>query len=195
MSFEVEQKFQVESLQILEQRLADLGVRFETPVEQSDVYFAHPARDFAQTDEALRIRQVGEDNFVTYKGPKQDLTTKTRREIELPIEPGLDGRTRFRELLEILGFKPVREVRKTRRKGVLLWQGWEVESALDWVIGLGNYLELEIVTDAAQVEEAKRVVAEVSKQLDLGPSERRSYLELLLQGESRPDNSFPPADS
>ena len=44
-----------------------------------------PCRDFAQTDEALRIRTVGDTSFVTYKGPKLDATTKTRRELELPL--------------------------------------------------------------------------------------------------------------
>ena len=52
------------------------------PAEQVDTYFSHPARDFAATDEALRIRSIDQENFVTYKGPKLDATTKTRREID-----------------------------------------------------------------------------------------------------------------
>ena len=86
--FEVEQKFRVDGFAEIETHLARLGAEIENPIEQVDTYFAHPQRDFAATDEALRIRQVGDENFVTYKGPKIDSQTKTRREIELPFASG-----------------------------------------------------------------------------------------------------------
>ena len=72
--------------------MIELGATIEPPVVQVDQYFAHPARDFAQTDEALRLRRVGKQNFITYKGSKIDATTKTRREIELPLAPGEEAR-------------------------------------------------------------------------------------------------------
>ena len=83
-------------------------------IGQSDRYFAHPSRDFARTDEALRIRTVGASSFVTYKGPKIDVTTKTRRELELPLDPGDADGSQFAELLTALGFTPVAVVRKQR---------------------------------------------------------------------------------
>ena len=86
------------------------------PIVQSDQYFAHPARDFAQTDEALRIRTVGDTSFVTYKGPKLDATSKTRRELELPLAASDPDGSQFAELLAALGFTPVAIVRKQRRK-------------------------------------------------------------------------------
>ena len=85
MKLEVEQKFAVPDLGQLQTRLLELGAKAGEPQLQVDQYFAHPARDFAQTDEALRIRRIGQSNFVTYKGPKIDATTKTRRELELPL--------------------------------------------------------------------------------------------------------------
>ena len=81
MHIEVEQKFRAAHSPELLARLQRLGATIEEPIEQIDQYFAHPVRDFAQTDEALRIRRVGDLNFVTYKGPKLDSTTKTRREL------------------------------------------------------------------------------------------------------------------
>jgi len=78
MQFEVEQKFPVADLADVENRLAALGATFVDEVVQVDRYFAHPSRDFAKTDEAIRIRQVGDANFITYNGPKIDTTTKTR---------------------------------------------------------------------------------------------------------------------
>ena len=49
--------------------------------EHADHYFNGHDRDFHQTDEAFRIRRMGEKNFLTYKGPKRDTDTKTRIEI------------------------------------------------------------------------------------------------------------------
>src|SRR3954470_19109093 len=99
MKYEVEQKYRYSADLNLEQRLDELGARWESVNQQSDVYYAHPVRNFAETDEALRIRRVGEKNFVTYKGPKIDKTTKTRMELELPLAPGDDGAEQFGKLL------------------------------------------------------------------------------------------------
>src|SRR3954462_7695005 len=99
MHFEVEQKFALDDSAAVEAKLAVLGAIEMEAVEQVDRYFNHPARDFGQTDEALRLRPVGELNFVPYKAPKLAATTKTRRELELPLNPGERGANEFAELL------------------------------------------------------------------------------------------------
>ena len=119
MKYEVEQKHRVSDEAALIARLKQRGGETESAIEQSDQYYAHPCRNFAKSDEALRIRVVGEKSFVTYKGPKLDATTKTRREIELPISPGKPAAAQFAELLVALGFRPVAAVRKLRRKATL----------------------------------------------------------------------------
>jgi adenylate cyclase class 2 len=149
-------------------------------VDQKDQYFAHPCRDFAQTDEALRIRTEGGRSFVTYKGPKVDTTTKTRHELELPLDPmDVDGR-QFSEMLRALGFTPVAVVEKTRRRFHIHFAGRYVEGSYDIVGDLGAFLELELIADESNLDEAKRVVVELANQLDLGPCTSRSYLEMLL---------------
>ncbi len=188
MRFEVEQKFPVADLSHIEQRLLELGTTIESPVVQVDLYYAHPARDFAQTDEALRIRRVGKQNFITYKGSKIDAATKTRREIELPLASGEQAVADWGELLEALGFKPVAEVHKTRWSGQLDWQGDQVQVALDKVEPLGSFVELEIDAEEADVSQAKECLASLATELGLGPGERRSYLELLL-GKTRPPSA------
>ena len=110
MQWEVEQKFQLAD-ESQERTLQELGVRFAAPVSQADCYFNHPARDFAQTDEAFRLRQVGDENFVTYKGPKVDLETKTRRELELPLASGPESAAEFEAMFVALGFRPVATVK------------------------------------------------------------------------------------
>jgi adenylate cyclase, class 2 len=179
MPYEVEMKFPVADMAAIESRLASMGVSIEAPFPEVDVYFSHPARDFASTDEALRIRRKGQSSFITYKGPKIDATTKTRREIDLPLPPGETSAQAWTGLLESLGFAAAAEVRKSRRKARVPWQGRQVEGSLDQVEGLGNYVELELVVELEGVEAAKACVGSLATALGLDGSERRSYLELL----------------
>jgi adenylate cyclase class 2 len=150
-------------------------------VVQVDQYLNHPCRDFAQTDEAFRIRTVGDASFVTYKGPKLDAATKTRRELELPID-GLGSE--FLELLSALGFRPAATVEKTRRPFELERSGLRVHGAWDEVLGVGTFVELELMADDSQLDETKRIIASLARELELGPSVRQSYLELLLASRS-----------
>jgi len=205
MRYEVEQKFPVSSLADVEGHLTALGAAISTPKVEVDVYYNHPARDFAVTDEAVRIRTVGPSSCITYKGPKIDATTKnlsqnhhshverpsdseppagsrtgfkTRREIELPL--AADTAAGWAELLVALGFRSVAEVRKRRRKAYVPWQAQRVEVSLDEVEGLGCFVELELVVEEPLLETAKACLAALAQRMGLKQSERRSYLELLL---------------
>ena len=74
---EVEMKFAGVNFTDLERRLSEWGARPDPPIDEADHYFNAPDRDFARTDEALRVRRIGTSNHVTYKGPKRDAQTKT----------------------------------------------------------------------------------------------------------------------
>jgi adenylate cyclase class 2 len=181
MLIEVEQKFPVSDPSALERQLAALGAVHRETVLQVDDYFAHPQRDFARRDEALRLRRVGPLNYITYKGPKLDSTTKTRREIEIQLAAGEQAAADANSLLTALGFARVAEVRKRRTHSTLRWQNREVSVALDQIAELGHFVELEIVTDQADMASAQACIASLACQLGLTNSERRSYLELLLE--------------
>ena len=186
--YEVEVKFPVADRAGLERRLAAVAARFRDPIDQVDRYFSHPARDFARTDEALRLRRVGPDVALTWKGPRIDTTTKTRREIELPlgsIPCELSGGPpatidRWTELLEALGFRSVLEIAKRRTPARVPWQGAEVDLALDSVAGLGEFVELELLASDGEVPMAQACILALAEELGCGTPERRSYLELLL---------------
>jgi adenylate cyclase class 2 len=182
MSLEVEQKFRVSDHADIITRLAQLGATSHEQFEQRDTYYAHPARNFAATDEALRIRRVGEQSFITYKGPKLDATTKTRREIELPIA----FPEQFGELLAALGFSPVADVVKLRRVMRIEQSRFTVEVALDKINGLGNFVELEVTAETAGLDAARAQIAQLAGELGLTDNERRSYLELLLAAATEP---------
>jgi len=190
--YEVELKFPVSDILVFEQRLAALLPRWHEPVEQVDRYFNHPCRDFAITDEALRLRMDGDRVAITWKGPRIDAATKTRREIELPLaltlpQPAATSQpvevaiARWTDLLDALGFRPVATVSKQRRHAGVIWQQREVDVALDRVAGLGAFIELELQADEADVPQARACLESLARELGCGLSERRSYLELLLE--------------
>jgi adenylate cyclase class 2 len=182
MQFEVEQKFRVDDWSVTEQKLRLMGATFQEDIIQIDHYFAHPGRDFAATDEALRIRSAGAKNWVTYKGPKIDAASKTRREIELPLPDGQQAAATFSELLTALGFRSVTKLQKRRRAARLRWQGRACEIALDNVERLGLFVELDFVASGQGLSEAQEAILSLAHHLGLKHLERKSYLELLLEG-------------
>ena len=184
MTYEVEMKFPLadaDAVAALRQRLAMLGAQACEPLDQRDIYFAHPSRDFAQTDEAFRMRCVGEENFLTYKGPVVDPVAKTRREIEVSAAAGQQAREQLRDMFTSLGFREVRDVIKRREPLHLRWQGHALEITIDSVRDLGWFAELEIIAEESARDAARECLLALAKELHLGNSERRSYLRLLLE--------------
>jgi adenylate cyclase class 2 len=177
---EVEVKYAAADFAAVEARLRQWGARADPPRTDADHYFNAPDRDFAVTDEALRLRRIGEHNFVTYKGPKRDALTKTRTEIEVPLAPGEGPADDFVRLLAGLGYRPVAVVRKARRVFHLERGGFDLEVSLDDVEGVGRFAELEILAPEEQFDAARDVLLQTAAELGLSASERRSYLEMLL---------------
>ena len=184
MSYEVEMKFPLadaDAVTALRQKLAALGAEPAEPLDQRDIYLSHPSRDFAQTDEVFRVRCVGDENLLTYKGPVLDEVAKTRREIEIATAAGLTERDKLLDMLTSLGFRPVRDVVKRREPFFLLWQDRDLEIVLDNVHDIGWFAELEIIAEDSDRDAARDCLFALSQELQLGKSERRSYLRLLLE--------------
>ena len=177
--YEVELKFRLENAESVVARLASLGAVRSSPQEQTDQYFNHPSRDFGQTDEALRIRSQGDRQVLTYKSALVDSQTKTRREIEIPLE-GDAAADQFADILRALGFRSVRAVRKRRQPFQITWQARQFEIAVDDVADLGRFVEIETQADEAGRAAAIQAILAFASQFELGSPERRSYLCLLL---------------
>ncbi|HEV8061251.1 MAG TPA: class IV adenylate cyclase [Gemmataceae bacterium] len=177
---EVEIKYLAPSEGDFERQLGSLGAGFVTERQESDRYFNAPDRDFRQTDEALRIREVGSAVKLTYKGPKRDLLTKTRTEIEVPLVGEEGAAESMAQVLTSLGYRPVGSVRKSRRVYRLVLAEFTAEICLDSIAGLGAYVELEIVVDEEQVDGAREALLRLAEKLGLSNPERRSYLQLAL---------------
>jgi len=181
MTYEVELKFPLDDSSALLSLLDDLNAEKQPSIEQTDLYFAHPVRDFATTDEALRLRSTGDKNRITYKGSLLDSETKSRREIEVSFADGTDALSQFTEILSILGFQKVRRVSKTRTPYTFTWQDRPIELVLDEVHDLGLYLEIETLSTEDDFESARQCILNLATHLGLENSERRSYLCLLLE--------------
>jgi adenylate cyclase class 2 len=182
MGFEVELKFRAVDHAALVTRLAELGARPGLPERQEDAYLAHPCRDFAQTNEAFRIRRVGGENRVTYKGPKHPGATKTREEIEVPFSPSGEDFEALTRLFERLGFAAVATIRKLRTPFHVEHAGRTLEVALDAAEGLGEFAEVEtLARDVDDLPAAQAAVLGCAQALGLTQVEPRSYLRMALE--------------
>ena len=180
MNYEVERKFRLADPAAFVERAIAAGANFGAPINQLDEYFAHPTRDFRLTDEALRVRVTNGQCRITYKGPKINMETKTRREIELPFADSVKEPTQIGELLVALGFRSVAKVHKVRRSAQLSHGEWQFSMDLDDVTGLGSFVELDTTAAEHQVAAAEREMAAIAEEYGLTGEVRTSYLELLM---------------
>lgn len=174
---EVEVKARARDLGLVRTRLSDLGARLISREHHLDIYFAHPTRDFRETDEVLRLRIVNGEAVLTYKGPRQRVPeVKARRELSVRVEPWED----MVKILENLGFREIARVRKYRE--VYTWGIFTI--SLDEVENLGTFVEVESLTnDPELVEKLRRDMLELLEKLGISTSDvvEKTYLELLLE--------------
>src|ERR1043165_2814965 len=176
---EIEMKFPVTDFAAIEPQLRRWQAAVQPTLEEADHYFNAPDRDFGRTDEAFRLRCIGANNRVTYKGPKQAGLTKTRTEIEIGLEAGPEAAEQFRRLVQHLGYRPTAIVRKRRTGYDFKRDGFALQVCCDEVEQLGRFVEVEIVAEEADKQRAQDVLLQVASELGLQQSERKSYLEMV----------------
>lgn len=159
------------------EKISSLGGELIAVESHQDLYFNSPLRDFKRSDEALRIRIKEEGPRLTYKGPKIDSATKSRLELTVRI----DDARQMEEILGHLGFVLSATVFKRRSK--YSYKG--VTVALDEVVGLGCFLEVEAEAEE-DIEEQRQKVLGVMGELGLHESITSSYLELLEDKKKHP---------
>lgn len=174
---EVEIKAKIDDYKKAIEELNSLGAKYSHTERQHDIYFNAPDKDYAKTDEALRIRQIPNEDkiekILTYKGPKINSKSKTRKEIEVKISDVED----MSNILISLGFTPSAIVDKTRR--IFTYKKYTI--TLDKLEKLGYYMEIEyIASEDENIDEIVSNIMEVFKKLGIEDNfERTSYLELL----------------
>ncbi|MBP2132997.1 adenylate cyclase class 2 [Methanomicrobium sp. W14] len=170
---EVEAKIKVSSIDKIRDELTNKKAGFLGKNTQKDLYYNAPDRDFAKTDEALRVRISGDSYELTYKGAKIKGTgAKAREEFNVTISSAED----MENILERLGFIKSSSVFKTREE--YSFRGTTV--ALDIVEELGCFTEIEVITDDRN--SALSLIDSVKSELSItGDIIRKSYLELVLE--------------
>lgn len=183
---EIEMKIPLSKIPTIKNIVSHLSQKYGAPyseITQNDTYFQSPVRDFWDTDEALRIRQIqSKDDLdyieITYKGPKEGKTMKVREEITINVSDGVIAQ----EILEKIGFHDVATVEKKR----INWRlKNDVIISYDEVKGLGPFLEIETISSkkSEEISRKKELINQIVKEIVPnwdGTDERRSYLELLI---------------
>ncbi len=195
--YEVEIKVAAD-LDAVRKRLREAGAERVDARRQRDVYYDAPHRDFAETDEALRVRheteladgidsadvddsaasepiETAETTKLTYKGPLLDEGSKTRAEHETAVADAEATAGVF----EGLGFDPAATVEKRRE----FWSYDGFTVTLDAVADLGEFVEIERgVDDEAAIGAIRDEALDALDALGLDGSTqiRTSYLGLLL---------------
>ncbi len=175
--FEVEIKYRVSSLASIREAVSGIASPLGVS-EEEDHYFNHPCRDFAATDEAVRIRLHGDgETIITYKGPRLGSVGKTRAEINIKV----DDFNNAVEFLRRLGFSEVISIRKRRE----IYTVDKYTIYLDDAGDLGSFVEVETMVSSEQLTDAmaKDVLRFSQEKLGLAPSqiEPRTYLELAME--------------
>ncbi len=190
-SFEVEVKFAIKNPKSIEAKLSQIGAVKTNTETQIDTYFNHPCRSFEYTDEALRLRSREQTVItsptkdippakveLTYKGPKLDVSTKTRFE----MSAGFENLEAMQAILKRLGFREVATIEKQRV--FFSFEGKTV--SIDYVQNVGTFLEVETVVDSEDmIPESREAILTFVESIGLRREDsiRESYLELFLRKE------------
>lgn len=144
MHKEIEIKIRVNEFETFQNKLKELGCVFTKPVSQDDMVFINYEGEYTSFPEGanyLRIRQTKDKSFFTLKcGEEMD---------SIERETVISDPNQMRDALLYMGYKEVVRVKKVRTKTNFK----EYEICFDEVEGLGNFVEIEKITD----EDAEKV--------------------------------------
>lgn len=121
----------------MRKRLRAEGFRIEQArSHETNVLFDHPKDPLGKQGKLIRIRRVGRDAILTYKGPSKSSRFKKREELEVHVSDAGTLDTIFQQL----GYQPVFRYEKYRTEFV---RDSETGKVLLDETPMGNFLELE----------------------------------------------------
>ena len=192
---EVEIKVRISNHELIRKKFEENNGIYKISLLHEDTYFNLPKglRDFKKTDEALRLRKSVEFNkndetkkqvinhFITYKGKKMDLSTKTRKELDIKIE----DIENMKLLLEELGFQEIFTVKKERELYEFEFKNYYIEALIDYLPILDqHFLEVEFLLDSPKnLKDSTVVLFDFLSLFGIKKEEsiRKSYLELIAE--------------
>ena len=202
---EAEIKIKISNKNSIVYLLTEFGYCKDTAEYELDQYYNSTTYNLKSKDMALRIREhrllsidcetddvgmIHNQNFLgeclsteseahphftlNYKGPKLDDKTMTREEVEFEIPSYEAGNA----LLNGLGFKAAGRVEKVRTH----YTKDDITCCIDSVTGLGDFLEIEILTDEDKYQNALDRIETLLGELGytMQDTVRKSYLSMLM---------------
>ncbi len=166
MRKEIEVKAKVASLNEVEEKLKVLGCIFSDATFQNDVTFVDENygdyAKFQPRKNILRIRTSEGKYLFTIKQPQNNEMDAIEHETEIsdPQE--------FKEALNLMGYKKVVEIRKTRKKAK--YRDYEI--CLDEVEELGSFVEVEKITDEENSEAIQQELFDFLVSIEVDPKDR-----------------------
>jgi len=182
LTYEIEKKARVKNPHRISHILSQLFKYIGTSIKIDRYYllkFKSTRRINFKTDPIIRLRIEKGKSFLTTKKRTFKGKTEINREIEIP----LGSPTRAIEFFEnALGLKPF----VIKKKKTKLFKRGNIKAELNFVEGLGWFLEIEILKKNLSKSDEKQTLSKISsvfktlgiKEQDFEP---RYYIELLLK--------------
>lgn len=176
MGREIEMKFRIDNKNTFIDKLYSLGIVLSDYKNQHDKIYMLEGKSFKDLEKGeciIRIRI--EENRQTTTIKKYIDGIKDRQEVECEITD-VDL---FEEYLKLLNFKLLVEVIKKRAVGQYLGANITVDSVSD----LGDFSEIEIISNDDNVEKAKERVEEIALRLGFDASNqvKMPYDEMIYE--------------
>ena len=170
---EVEVKAEIKNSEELKNKVVLLGGSFKESKYQYDILLDPPETDFSKTDQVLRIRNSNGNWKMDYKSPRLDNETKSRMEYSIKIDDG----KQLKDIFKWMGFKIVGEIEKNRD----VYSFNDLKISFDNITNLGNFIEVECMTDEDKFEDSKRKIFSFLSSLGVNETIRKDYLELMWE--------------
>ena len=182
---EIERKYRIDDPETVRVALHNLQAEPLGIQTEVDGYYHAPDRDYRQTDEVLRLRTADSTTKFTYKGPKQAGSVKIREEIELEIAAPGTGRISAEAFLDVLRYRLIATVTKTRESFQLNITECQLTVTLDTLAGIGTFAEIEAIGEINDIGPLEMQIHALAERLGLSEVEHRAYLTMVLEQEGR----------
>jgi len=179
MKREIEIKARVKSLDDIKKKILTLGGKPERKISQIDIYYGeHLLYKKLGYPFMVRVRQEGGKALFTYKGAALKADG-----IWEEIEFGIDNADKGLKMLRAMGLEKIVKISKKREEFRLNNFG----ICLDRIEGLGDFIELELISDDEPKKIQKKLVV-FMKKLGVSPEKviKKGYVYLLLEKTNSP---------
>lgn len=162
---EIEVKARLRSFSQTKATLEKLGCVFSPEIIQKDTNYINKESTFPKITpgcQALRIREEGDRIILTFKESVNNELDKIEREVEISDKKQMEDIVRF------IGFLP--SVTFTKKRIKTTYKGMEV--CLDSVENLGDFIEIEKLTDEDNGQKVQEELMQILEELGISRGDR-----------------------